>query len=169
MKRIALAAALLFAGYSPAALAQDAVVAAKNADALFTSPDPRLNTNKQVVYHIVRDLLGAGQWDKADRYIAEGYIQHNPNAASGRTALVDFFTKTLKVQPQPIPKKLGTKVIAVMAEGDLVTVLYPRTVQDPKRPGGAYTTTWFDTWRIKDGKAVEHWDPALFEEAPDLR
>ena len=26
--------------------------------------------------------------------------------------------------------------------------------------GNAYTTTWFDMWRIKDGKADEHWDPA---------
>jgi len=23
-----------------------------------------------------------------------------------------------------------------------------------------YTTTWFDMWRFKDGKADEHWDPA---------
>ena len=22
------------------------------------------------------------------------------------------------------------------------------------------TTTWFDMWRFKDGKADEHWDPA---------
>jgi predicted SnoaL-like aldol condensation-catalyzing enzyme len=24
-----------------------------------------------------------------------------------------------------------------------------------------YTTTWFDTWRIKDGQADEHWDSAM--------
>jgi predicted SnoaL-like aldol condensation-catalyzing enzyme len=27
-------------------------------------------------------------------------------------------------------------------------------------PGKTYTTTWFGTWRFKDGKADEHWDPA---------
>jgi len=24
-----------------------------------------------------------------------------------------------------------------------------------------YTTTWFDMWRFVDGKADEHWDPAI--------
>lgn len=61
------------------------------------------------------------------------------------------------------------KIVAVMPEGGLVTVLYPRTVKDVSVRGGSYSTTWFDTWRIKDGKAVEHWDPALMNEAPDLR
>lgn len=142
---------------------------AGNPDALFTSPDPVLNANKQVVYRILRDLLDAGQWDKADELLSEEYLQHNPNAQSGRAAVVDYFTKVLKVKPRPTPERLNMKVIAVLAEGDLVTVLYPRTVSDPNAPGGTYMTTWYDTWRIKGGKAVEHWDPALLGEAPDLR
>lgn len=142
--------------------------AATGVDALFTSADPALNANKQVVYHIVRDLLEANHWDLADRLIAENYVQHNPNAPDGRAAVVGYFTQVLKVTPTPIPEKLGMKILAVSAEGDLVTVLYPRTVKDPSRPGGSYRTTWFDTWRIRDGQAVEHWDPALLNESPDL-
>ncbi len=138
-------------------------------EALFTSPDPALNANKQVVYRILRELLDAGHWDKADELLSAEYLQHNPNAQSGRGAVVDYFTKVLKVKPQPLPERLNMKIIAVVAEGDLVTVLYPRTVRDSKVAGGSYTTTWYDTWRIKDGKAVEHWDPALLGEAPDLR
>lgn len=42
----------------------------------------------------------------------------------------------------------------------------PKKPQDPWK---TYSTTWFDMWRIKDGKAAEHWDPALLNEAPDLR
>jgi predicted SnoaL-like aldol condensation-catalyzing enzyme len=140
--------------------AQEAVVGVDNAEALFTSPDPQLNANKQVVLHIVRDLLEAGHWDQADQYISEAYIQHNPQIPSGRATVVDFFTKVLKVEPKPIPEKMQTKVVAVLAEGDLVTVVYPRNVE-AKGDVPAYTTTWFDMWRIKDGKAVEHWDPAL--------
>ena len=30
----------------------------------------------------------------------------------------------------------------------------------PAPAGGRYTTTWFDIWRFRDGKADEHWDPA---------
>ncbi|WP_247894551.1 nuclear transport factor 2 family protein [Azospirillum sp. B510] len=151
------------------AMAQEAVAAASDAEALFTSPDPALNANKQVVYAIIRDLLEAGHWDKADRYLSEEYVQHNPNAASGRAAVVAFFTKVLQVKPQPIPARLKTKIVSVTAEGDLVIVAYPRQVKDPKHPAGGYSTTWFDMWRIRDGKAVEHWDPALVGEVPDLR
>ncbi len=169
MKHLVIAGLLALSTLSSPVFAQDAVVAAPNADQLFMSPDPQLNANKQVVYRILRDLLDAGQWDKAGELLSDDYVQHNPNAKSGLDAVVYYFTEVLKVKPRPIPEKLNMKVVAVMAEGDLVTVLYPRTVKDASVPGGSYSTTWFDTWRIKDGKAVEHWDPALLNEAPDLR
>lgn len=169
MKRL-LVSTLVTLLCAPAALrAQQPVVGVKDADRLFTSSDPTLQANKQVAYHIVRDLIEAGHWELADQYLAPEYVQHNPNAKSGRDAVVYFFTKVLKVQPRPIPEHLGMKIVAVIAEGDLVTVMYPRTVHDATRPDGVYKTTWFDTWRIRDGKAVEHWDPALINEAPDLQ
>src|SRR5262245_22647715 len=92
--------------------AQEPVVGAAEAEALFTSPDPKLHANKQAAYHIVRDLLEAGHWELADKWITERYIQRNPNAASGRAAVVEFFTEVLKVQPKPIPYKLSIKVVA---------------------------------------------------------
>lgn len=150
---------------SAPALAQTAVEPAANPDKLFTSADPQLNANKQVVYRIIRDLLEANHWDLAPQYIAEDYIQHNPNAADGLKAVVDFFTLVLKVKPTAIPETIGFPVVEVMAEGDLVTVISRRRAVGPNGP---YTTAWFDTWRIRDGKAVEHWDPALMNEAPDL-
>ena len=169
MKTLFLAGFFAFVAVSSPVVAQEPVIAAQNADELFTSPDPMLNANKQVVYRIMRDLLDAGHWDKASELLSDEYLQHNPNAKSGRDAVVYYFTQVLKVQPRPISEELNMKIVAVMAEGDLVTVLYPRTVKDAQAPGGTYSTTWFDTWRIKDGKAVEHWDPALLNEAPDLR
>lgn len=156
--------ALLLAGMplaaAPFAQAQEAVVAATDKEALFTSPDPALNANKQVVYHIVRDLLEANHWDKADQYLTERYLQHNPNAPSGRAAVVKFF-ESLGVKPSPIPGKIKTPVVFVTAEGDLVTVAMVREEKDPTDPAKTYTTTWYDTWRIVDGKADEHWDTAL--------
>lgn len=142
-------------------MAQEAVTAAPNPEALFTSPDKTLHTNKQAAYHIMKDLLEANHWELADRYIDETYIQHNPNAANGRKAVVDFFTKVLKVQPSPIPDKMQTKIVSVMAEGDLVSVATVRVEKDAKDPSKTYTTTWFDQWRFRNGKAIEHWDCAL--------
>jgi len=138
--------------------AQEPVVGAPDAEALFTSKDPTLKRNKQAAYHIEKDLLVAGHWEMADRWLTERYIQHNPNAASGRAGVVAYFTQVLKVQPKPIPAKLGRPVVAVVAEGDLVTVITPRTMKDPKDSTKTYTTSWFDMWRFVGGKADEHWD-----------
>src|SRR5256885_4743637 len=97
--------------------AQEPVVGASDPEALFHSSDPKLDANKQVAYHIVRDLLEAGHWELADQYLTERYIQHNPNAGSGSTGVVKFFTEVQKVKPGPIPEKLKTKVVSVVAEG----------------------------------------------------
>lgn len=155
--RLALAgmAALALAGAAPA---QAPVTGAADAEALFISSDPKLHANKQAAYHIVKDLLECGQWDKADQWLTERYIQHNPLAASGRQSVVDFFTKVMKVEPKPCPVKMTRKVAAVVAEGDYVTVAFPLEMKD--KAGKPYTTTWFDMWRFVDGKADEHWDPA---------
>jgi len=157
--RIAIAALALAAPALPAA-AQEAVVKAAEVEALFTSPDPKLHRNKQAAYYIIKDLLEAGHWDLADRWMTERYIQHNPSVASGRTAVVEYFTKVLKVAPKPIPAKTAWQVVAVVAEGDFVTVALVRELQDPKDPTKTYTTTAFDMWRFVDGKADEHWDTA---------
>lgn len=158
---------VLLSAFAIPAFGQEAVVGKPDAESLFTSPDPNLNANKQVAYNILKVLLEANQWDRAGEFIAEDYIQHNPNARNGLPAVVEFFTQVLKVKATPVPEKLGMPVADVMAEGDLVTVIYPRKEKGPE--GKEYTTAWFDTWRIKDGKAVEHWDPALLNEAPNLK
>src|SRR5438105_13468907 len=97
--------AALVAG-SLALHAQDPVGGTRDPEALFHSSDAQLNTNKQAAYHIVRDLLEAGHWDLADKYLTARYIQHNPNAASGRAGVVRFFTEIRKVTPTPIPEKM---------------------------------------------------------------
>ncbi len=155
--RLALLATLALAAVP--ATAQIPVVGVENPDALFTSPDPQLHANKQVAYHIVKDLEEAGHWELADKYISDDYLQHSPQAKSGREAVVKFFTEVLKSKPIPIPEKMKSEIVAVMAERDLVLVVYPYEINDPRDRSKKYATAGFDLWRIKDGKAVEHWDP----------
>ena len=146
------------------AVAQEPVVGVAHPDALFTSPDPHLNVNKQAAYHIMKDLLEANHWELADKWLTAEYHQHNPNVASGRDPVVKFFTSIRT--PTPIPKKMRTKVVAVVAEGDLVIVVTPRILPNPKDPSANYTTSWFDMWRFKNGKADEHWDGAMIFTPP---
>ncbi|MGH8261761.1 MAG: nuclear transport factor 2 family protein [Steroidobacteraceae bacterium] len=142
------------------ASAQVPVTASADSDALFTSTDPHLNANKQAAYHIMKDLLEANHWELADRYLTARYIQHNPLVKSGRDTVVNFFTHVLHVKPKPIPATLHIPVVSVTAEGDFVTVATVKVLKDPKDSSKTYTTTWFDMWRFKDGKADEHWDCA---------
>ena len=153
---LAVTAALAGAG---AVAAQEAVTGVPNPDALFTDKDPALNRNKQAAYHIVKDLLEANQWDKAGQWLTPRYLQHNPLARSGLQGVIDYFTKVAKRQPSPVPEKMATRIVAVVADKDYVIVVYPRAM-DQSDPAKAYTTTWFDMWRFVDGKADEHWDPA---------
>jgi predicted SnoaL-like aldol condensation-catalyzing enzyme len=159
MRLIAIGALLLSA--CTAAFAQAPVTAVAKSEALFTSTDPHLHRNKQAAYHISRDLLEAGHWELADRWLTERYIQHNPNAASGRAAAVEFFTQVLKMKPVPISATLAHPITAVVAEGDFVIVIAPREMPDPAAAGKTYTIAWFDMWRFVDGKADEHWDGAM--------
>jgi predicted SnoaL-like aldol condensation-catalyzing enzyme len=157
---------LLSSSLAHAQALNDPVKAHPDPESLFTSPDPKLNSNKQVALKIVKELLEAGHWDKAPQYLTKEYIQHNPVAKSGLDAVMHYFVNVAKVQPKPIPAKMQTKVVNVTAEGDYVVVSFVRDMKDPKDPSKSYTTTWFDMWRFKNGKADEHWDPATLPPAP---
>ena len=139
-------------------MAQEAVVGVANPDALFFSKDPVLNRNKQAAYHIVKDLLEANHWELTSKWLGPTYIQHNPQVKNGLQPVIDYFTKTLGLKPTPIPVKMKTELVSVVAEGDKVVVAYVIPVKDSKDPAKTYTTTTFDMWRFENGKAVEHWD-----------
>jgi predicted SnoaL-like aldol condensation-catalyzing enzyme len=141
-----------------AASAQLAVVAQPNQESLLASGDAHLAANKRLVYDFWRDVFEGGHMDLADKYMAESYIQHNPNVATGRAAFIEAFSK--RVKPQPVEAKIKAPLVAIVAEGDLVILSFVREGTDPKDATKKYTTTWFDMFRIDSGKIAEHWDPA---------
>jgi len=140
------------------ASAQVAVVAAPDQARMLASPDPRLAANKRFVYDFWREVFEGGHMELAERYMAESYIQHNPNVPTGRAAFVEFFSKFRK--PAPIEAQIKAPVVAIVAEGDYVVLSFARENADPKDPSRKYSTTWFDMFRLEGGKIAEHWDPA---------
>ena len=142
---------------APASQAQVVVQANSNHEQLLASPDARLAANKRLVYDFWREVFEAGHMEKAGKYMAELYIQHNPNVPTGRAAFVKFFSKFAK--PKPIEPKVKAPLVAIVAEGDLVVLSFVAERKDPKDPAKKYTTTWFDMVRVEKGKIAEHWDP----------
>jgi predicted SnoaL-like aldol condensation-catalyzing enzyme len=140
------------------AFAQEPVVGVADPESLFQDSDPVLHANKQLALHIMRELLQCNHWDEADQWLTDRYLQHNPNVASGRAGVVAFFTQAR--ERTPTCDKLTTPIVAVLADGDFVTVVWPMRCEMPGTTD-TYSSTWFDMWRIVDGRADEHWDPAM--------
>lgn len=156
MTRWILAAFLALAG---AAHAQVPVAPNPDHEAMLRHADPRLAANKRFVYDFWREVFEAANMDLAPKYMAETYIQHNPRVPTGRQAFIDFFSKIRK--PAPIEARVKAPLVAMMADGDLVAMFFVREYPEPNDPSKKYTTTWFDLFRIVDGKIAEHWDPAI--------
>ena len=150
------ACSLLIASAAPA---QVAVQANADHQQMLASSDPKLAANKRLVYDFWREVFEGGHMELADKYLAESYLQHNPMVPTGRAAFVEAFGK--RVKPAPIEARVKAPLVAIVAEGDMVVLSFAREYDDPSAPAKKYTTTWFDMFRIENGKIAEHWDPAL--------
>jgi len=124
---------------------------------LLKASDPKLAANKKLAYDFFRIVLRGRRLTQADQFMTEDYIQHNPNADTGMAGFKAYFSAL--GGEQPIPDTLEG-LVAIQADGDYVTLSFSREYQDPAIPDATYTTTWFDMFRIVNGKIVEHWDTA---------
>jgi predicted SnoaL-like aldol condensation-catalyzing enzyme len=144
-----LATCLLLAGVTCAAWAQEPPVGVADQHALLKSPDPKLAANKKLVYDMYRAIVMAGRYEMVDQFFTREYIQHNPNAASGRDAIAQYIRNS---RPQrEIQPTLGFPLISLVAEGDMVVVATVTWEDDPEKPGEQYATTHFDMYRVENG------------------
>jgi predicted SnoaL-like aldol condensation-catalyzing enzyme len=169
-KSTGLAAVLLFAAVP--VLAQQVVAPAAGC----TATPAQLDANKKVATEFFRP--GVDRVALAD----PSYKQHNPAfVKGGREAKLsdyEYFKSRFggpprgggpggapaagrgaAEGPQPPP---GNPLEIVMAECDLVTIIHKNFRQDPTAaPGTFYEVFTFDTFRVRNGKLVEHWDGAV--------
>jgi predicted SnoaL-like aldol condensation-catalyzing enzyme len=139
------------------------VVAGKDQQAMLRSADAKLAKNKKIAYDFFRIVLRGRHLDRAAEFMHDDYMQHNPNADTGLKGFLEYFERL--PGPNPIPEELPG-LVAIQAEGDVVTLSFVREYDDPNKPGQKYTTTWFDMFRIEGDKIAEHWDSALMAVMP---
>lgn len=106
--------------------------------------EDQLEANKLLVKNFYQEFFGDLNIESIHKYIGDVYIQHNPNLADGKQALIDGATGWFKfATPHTID------IQKLMADGDLVFI-------HTRQSNG--TVSVMDVFRIKDGLIVEHWD-----------
>jgi|GEM_PF-2104304 len=122
------------------------------------------------------DFTDQQKYESLDR----NYVQHDPvfhefNMLNNTGGQEEFKVLRLAMaqrrpgddpmfaQPEPGAPD-WTRIHRIFADGDYVTVMERRYSPNPLRPGEFYEHFWFDTWRIENGKFMEHWDPQTIPE-----
>ncbi len=115
--------------------------------------------NQEIATVLFKDILQYGHVELAEKVMAEGYIQHNPNVPTGRKGFVDFFGPRAK--PEPIKAEWKNKPELVLTSGNIVLLMFARSDKDPADPTKTYKWNWFDMVRVDNGLIQEHWDQAM--------
>ncbi len=105
-------------------------------------------TNKELVVKVLDGAFNRYDVDVIREYVAENYVQHNPQVTDGRAGLSGFVEYLAK---QPKNQRPSVEVRRVLADGEFV-------VSHSEYKWGPKTLAVFDVFRVKDGKLVEHWD-----------
>lgn len=120
-----------------------------------------LEDNKNKIRELMRLLIDPATARQAERLMTPSYIQHNPNIASGREAIIEFTQTEAAQRARENMVPAGEPFL--VAEGDYVVMMLPRRVPHPHKPGETYMSYWFDMWRLENGLIAEHWDGAPLE------
>lgn len=117
-------------------------------DGVTTIEDKHLTqANKEIVRAFVNDVLLGKAPQRITEYIGQTYIQHNPHVADGLQGLLDAL-KALEEMGMPMRY---SKNHMIMGEGNFVLSVSEGKFMDKH-------VAFYDLFRLKDGKLVEHWD-----------
>lgn len=108
----------------------------------------KTEANREVVKSFLYDVMQGNRPEKTPDYFdGDTYLQHNTGIADGLSGLGAALAALAEQNIQMI----YTTVHQVLAQGNFVLAVSEGTF------GGA-PTSYYDLWRVEDGKIAEHWD-----------
>ena len=116
-------------------------------------------TNKQILADFGAEVFGKKELSHLNKYMQEGYIQHNPLVPQGAAGFKAFFADWFKAVPD-----WNYTLTKIVSEGDTVWAYgtYSGTqkgdwlgIPATNKP---YSIQAVDIFRIENGKLAEHWD-----------
>lgn len=104
--------------------------------------------NRQLVKNFLYDVMQSNRPEKTPDYFdGDTYLQHNTGIADGLSGLGAALAALAEQNIQMV----YTTVHQVLAQGNFVLAVSEGTL------GGA-PTSYYDLWRVENGKIAEHWD-----------
>lgn len=108
----------------------------------------KTDSNKALVNAFVNDVLVSGKLDKLPGYFdGDNYLQHNPAIADGLSGL----GAALKAMADQGITMKYTRVHKVLGQGNFVLVI-------SEGEFAGKSTSFYDLFRVHQGKIAEHWD-----------
>ena len=146
------------------------VVGFNNASAMVSeeSEKPRINfealqkeswsekelNNAKLITDFVQNLMNNHNFDYVlENYNDSSYKQHNRNLPDKIVGLVGFLKEFVKKYPD-----YSYDVKHIYVDGDYVIFHSHATLEKEDRGNDQKGMNIIDTWRIENGKIVEHWD-----------
>ena len=104
--------------------------------------------NREIIRNFLHDVMQGKAPEKTSSYFdGDTYIQHNTGIADGLSGL----GAALEALGKQGIQMIYDKVHQILAQGNYVLAVSEGTF------GGA-PTSYYDLWRIENGKVIEHWD-----------
>ena len=104
--------------------------------------------NRELVKNFLYDVMQGNNPDKtADYFDGDAYIQHNTAIADGVSGL----NAALAALAEQGIEMIYDETHMILAQGNFVLAVSEGTY------GGAHTS-YYDLWRVENGKIAEHWD-----------
>lgn len=115
-----------------------------------TKVDRNVDTgqSRALVLKFFQDVLIKGNYQNIDEYTnGDAFIQHSPDIADGSTPMREFLEK-LRDDKTPL---IYHKIHRTVAQGQFV-------LTHSEGEFNGERTSYFELWRVKNGKIVELWD-----------
>jgi predicted SnoaL-like aldol condensation-catalyzing enzyme len=115
--------------------------------------------NKQILANFGAEVFAKKDLSNLQKYMQDGYIQHNPLVPQGAAGFKQFFTDWFDAVPD-----WNYTLTKIVAEGDTVWAYgsYSGTQKGDwlgiPATNKSYSINAVDIFRIENGKLAEHWD-----------
>ena len=108
----------------------------------------KTEANRELVKNFLYDVMQGNHLEKTPDYFdGDTYIQHNTGIADGLSGL----GAALAAMAEQNIQMIYNTVHQVLAQGNFVLAVSEGTF-------GGVPTSYYDLWRVENGKIAEHWD-----------